>query len=111
MCFVEKIIFKLLLYENNITIGIVHLTMNIKEHSFKHNVIISTKLKQSLIIGLDFAQRYQLGGDWDTSGTLYLWLDRWKTATAIQQGNMEREVMTMHETKLVCQPITSQWCH
>ena len=33
------------------------------------------KLKQSLIIGLDVAQRYKLGLDSDTSGTLFLWHD------------------------------------
>ena len=53
-------------------IGIVHLTMNTEEHFFKHNFIICAKLKQPLIIGLDFAQRYKLGVDWDNSGTLYL---------------------------------------
>ena len=39
-------------------IGIVHLTMNIEEYSFKHNFIICTKLKQYLIIGPNFSQRY-----------------------------------------------------
>ena len=53
-------------------IGKVQLSMNIEEHSFKHNLIIYIKLKQPLIIGLDFAQRYKLGVDWNTSGTLYL---------------------------------------
>ena len=54
------------------TMDIDHLTMNIEEHNFKHNFLICTKLKQSLIIGLDFVQRYKLGVDWDTSGMLYL---------------------------------------
>ena len=36
------------------------------------NPIISTKLKQPLIIGLDFSQRYRLGVDWNTSHTLYI---------------------------------------
>ena len=56
-------------------IGIAHLAMNIEEHNFQHNFIICTKLKQPLIIELDFAQRYKLGVDWDTSGTLFLGLD------------------------------------
>ena len=50
-------------------VGIVQLTMNMEEHSFKHNCIRCAKLKQPLIIGLNFAQRYKLGVDWDTSGT------------------------------------------
>ena len=44
-------------------IGIVHLAMNIEEHSFKHNFIICTELKQPLIIALDFALRYKLEVD------------------------------------------------
>ena len=53
-------------------IAIVQLTMNIEEHILKHNFIICTRLKQPLIIGLDFAQRYKLGVDWDSPGTLCL---------------------------------------
>ena len=34
-------------------ISLAHLTMNIEEHSLRHNFTISTKLKQPLIIGLD----------------------------------------------------------
>ena len=46
--------------------------MNVEEQSFRDNFIICIKVKQPLIKGLDFAQRYKLGVDWDTSGTLYL---------------------------------------
>ena len=59
--------------------------MNIEEHSFRHNVIICTKLKEPLMIGLDFAQRYRLGVDRDTSGTLYIQLNGWKIATKIKR--------------------------
>ena len=58
--------------------GLTKLTMNIEEHSFRHNFIICTKLKQPLIIGLGFSQRYSLGVDWNTSHTFYIWLDGWK---------------------------------
>ena len=34
--------------------------MNIEKHSFKHNLIICKKIKQPLITGLNFAQRYKL---------------------------------------------------
>ena len=63
--------------------------MSLEEHSFKHNFVIWTNLKQPLIIGLDFAQRYKLGLDWDTSGRFYLWLDGWKIAIAVKKGNVE----------------------
>ena len=65
-------------------IGLKQLTMNMEEHSFRHNLIICTKLKQPLIIGLDFAQRYRLEVDWDISGNLHIWLNGWKIATVIQ---------------------------
>ena len=81
-------------------IGIVQLTMNIEEHSFKCNFIICMKLKQPLIIGLDFAQRYKLGVDWNTSGTLSLWLDWWKIASTMKKASIERHVMTIQEPKL-----------
>ena len=58
------------------------------------------KIKQPLTIGLDFAQRYKLGVHLDTTGTLYLWYDRWKIATKMKKGNSERQAMTMNETKL-----------
>ena len=79
-------------------LGIAHLTMNIEEHSFKYNFIICTKLKH--ILGLEFAQRYKLGVDWDASGTLCLSLDGWEIATAMKKGNTEKQVMTMNEIKL-----------
>ena len=48
-------------------LGLMPLIMNTEEHSFKHNFIICMKLKQTFIIGLDFAQRYKVDVDWDTS--------------------------------------------
>ena len=74
--------------------------MDIEEHSFKYNFIIGTKLKQSLILGLDFAQRYKLGVDWDLSGTLYLRHDGWKIATTTKKDNSKRQVMTIYDTAL-----------
>ena len=43
--------------------GIVPLIIDTESCTFVHNSIICTKLKQSLIIGLDFAQIYIIGGD------------------------------------------------
>ena len=60
--------------------------------------MIYTKLKQLLIIGLDFAQRYKLSVGWDTSGTFYLQLDRQNIATTMKKGNTGRQVMAMYET-------------
>ena len=41
-------------------IRIVSLILGINNNTFIHNVIISEKLKQPLIVRLDFAQRYKL---------------------------------------------------
>ena len=45
-------------------VGLVQMTMKIEEHSFRHNFNMCTKVKQHLIIGLDFAQRCILGYFW-----------------------------------------------
>ena len=79
---------------------IVPLITNIEEHSFKHKFSICMKLKQPLIIGLNFSQRYKLGVDWDTSGTLYLQCEWWKITNVIRKGNLQRQVMTICETAL-----------
>ena len=42
-------------------IGIAPLHLNIEEQNFTHNFIVCTKLKQNLILGLHFAQRYKTG--------------------------------------------------
>ena len=44
-------------------IDLIPLIMDTEEYSFKHKFIICTKLKQPLIIGLDFALRYKLAAD------------------------------------------------
>ena len=51
-------------------IGIVSLIMDTEKHSFKCNFIICITVKQPLIIGLDFSQRYKLDIDWDTTLTM-----------------------------------------
>ena len=42
-------------------IGIFPLLLDINDHTFIHNFIICKKLKQPLIIGLDFTQCYKIG--------------------------------------------------
>ena len=53
-------------------IGIAPLDLNVEEQNSAHNCIVCTKLKQNLILGLDFAQRYKIGNDWDINGKLFL---------------------------------------
>ena len=52
--------------------GIAPLDLNIEEQNFTHNFIVCTKLKQHLILGLDFAQRYKIGINLDKNGKLFL---------------------------------------
>ena len=54
------------------TIGIGPLELNIDNHVSMHNYIICTKLKQPLIMKLDFAKKYGIGVDWVVYGTLFL---------------------------------------
>ena len=44
------------------------------------------KLKQPLIIGLYFAQRYRIGIDWDAYGILFLQHYERKIATVMKKG-------------------------
>ena len=53
-------------------ISIAPLEVNIEEKNFTHNFIVCTKLKQHLILGLDVAQRYKIGIDWEINGRLFL---------------------------------------
>ena len=48
--------------------GIVPLILDINDHTSVHNLLTSTKLKQLLIMQLDFVQRYRPGIDWDAYG-------------------------------------------
>ena len=65
-------------------IGIVPLILDISDYTFTHSFIILKKLKQPLIIGLDFAQCYKTGVDWDTYGTLFLKYKGRKITTALR---------------------------
>ena len=53
-------------------VGIAPLDLNIEEQNFTHYFIGCTKLKQNLILGLHFAQRYKICIDWDINRKLFL---------------------------------------
>ena len=46
-------------------IGIAPLALNIDDQNIVYNFVVCTKLKQHIILGLDFAQRYGVGINWD----------------------------------------------
>ena len=87
-------------------IGIVHLTMNIEEHSFKHSFIICTKLKQSLIIDRLYSKVQNRGR------RRHLWNIIFKIRqTKNSYCNTERQVMTIYETKLTEKQETNEKSH
>ena len=62
---------------------ITPLELSIDDHNFVHNFIVCTKLKQDLILRLEFAQRYRLGKDWDIYGKLFLICEGKKIVTSL----------------------------
>ena len=70
-------------------IGISPLELNIDDQIFAHNFVVCIKLKQHLILGLDFAQRYRIGIDWDMYRKLFLSCEGKKIATSMKTYNPE----------------------
>ena len=79
-------------------IGIVPLILNINDYIFIHNLIIHKKLRQQFIIGLNFAQRYKIGVDWDAYGTLFLRYKGKKIATVMRKSNPCWQSVALLET-------------
>ena len=53
-------------------IGTMDITCKIKNRTFKHKFIVCSALKAQMILGLDFAQTYRIGIDWDNNMEPYL---------------------------------------
>ena len=68
--------------------GVAPLELSIDNQNFVHNFIVCTKLKQHLILGLDFAQRYRIGIDWNTYGKLFLRCEGKQIATSMKANNL-----------------------
>ena len=52
--------------------GLVKLLIEININHFKHLFFVCQNLKQPLLFGMDFAQCYKIGIDWDHTGASYL---------------------------------------
>ena len=74
--------------------GIAPLDLNIDNQNFMHNFVVCTKLKQHLILGLDFAQRFRVGIDWDTSGNFFLRHEGKKITCSMKTHNFGQQVIT-----------------
>ena len=81
-------------------IGTDPLEFNIDNHIFVHNFIVCTKLKQPLILGLHFAQRYRKNIDLDVYGALLLQHDGKKITTPMKKGNPKQQVIASLKTSL-----------
>ena len=53
-------------------IGTMEIICKIRNRLFKHKFIVCSALKAQMILGLDFAQIYQIGIDWDDNTEPYL---------------------------------------
>ena len=53
-------------------VGTIDITCKIRNRTFKHKFIVCTALKAQMILGLDFAQTYRIGIDWDNNMEPYL---------------------------------------
>ena len=79
-------------------IDIILLLLDISDHIFMHNFIIYKKLKQPVIIGLDFAQHYKIRLDWNVYETLFFRHEGKKIATAVRKGNQCQLSVALLET-------------
>ena len=53
--------------------GLVRLLIEINNNHFEHLFIVCQNLKPPLLFGMDFAQCYKIGIDWDHTEASYLW--------------------------------------
>ena len=68
--------------------GLVRLLIKINDNHFEHLSIVCQNLKQPLLFGMDFAQFYKIGIDWDHKGTSYLWYKGRKLTSAWHSSAM-----------------------
>ena len=52
--------------------GVVVLWVKLYTHAFSHPFIVCVKLQQDMLLGVDFAEHFLIGIDWDTQGIPYL---------------------------------------
>ena len=92
-------------------IGITPLELSIDYQHFEHNFVVCTKLKQHLILGLDFTQRYRIRLDWDIYGKLFLQHEVKIIAISIKTNNIEQCTIASLEILAGKQNETDQKLH
>ena len=82
--------------------GIVKVTLEINEKQFEHTFIMYQNLTQPLLFGMDFAQNYRIGIDWNHNSVSYVrhqdrkLISAWPNSSISDQNFMTRE--TSHVT-------------
>ena len=97
-------------------IGIAPFFENTDKQNCTHNFIVGTKLKQQLILGLDFAQRYKMSIDWYINGKLFLRCKGKKIASSLKTNNsgqwmiasLKLSTVKQNETELKIHLITTK---
>ena len=78
--------------------GIVKVTLAINDKQFEHTFIMCQNLKQPLLLGMDFAQNYRIGIDWNHNSVSYLKQRGWKLISAWPYGSISDPNFMMRET-------------
>ena len=78
---------------------------------FAHNFIVCTKVKQHLILGLDFTQRCMIRIDWLMYGNCFLRHEGKKIATSMKSSHLEQWTIPLLETSSGKQYETDQKLH
>ena len=68
--------------------GLVRFLIEINNNHFEHLFIVCQNLKQPLLFGMDFAQHYKIGINWDHTGASSLWCKGRKLMSAWHNSAM-----------------------
>ena len=84
-------------------IGTLDIKFRIHEKPFFQRVIVCASLKTEMILGLDFAQTYRIGIDWDETMALYLrtagkFLVKAMPLKSLSSSNLVHEIHLKEET-------------
>ena len=93
--------------------GLVRLLIEINNNYFEHLFIICQNLKPPLLFGMDFAQCYKIGINWDHTGVSYFWYKGRKLMSAWHYSAMPQCVtgITNHIHDNTPTPCGCHPCH
>ena len=68
-------------------IGVYEVTVKLGKKNFTHSFIICKELTSTVILGLDFSSRFQIGSDWTQKGTIYIHQGKLKLIEGTNKGD------------------------